>query len=932
MFSIDQVNRNKTEDVLLSIMHCNIRSIRRNEDLLLAFLSEHKFTYNIVALSETWLKIQETVAISGYDVIYSSRNTVTRGGGVALFIRSSIPYNVLSDMTINSNVIESAFVSLSSGTVVGVIYRPPSSSIPLFIDAMEGILNDVSNKHKGPVIKSGDFNIDASGSLHNDYLLLLESFNFKNLILQPTRVTATTSTCIDHILSNCDNVFAGVYDVNIADHSPIFALLCDRLATPNRPSITKKPRVDYHRLQNKLINLNSCFVYDTDVHREHENFIHHLTKAISECTTQVHHKYTEPLCPWMNNSILQAIKEKDTWYHRWKRQKQNSYYLQQFRSSRNLVVAMIRKRKKEYNSSLIERAQGNTKQMWDIINKVIGKSSKKQVIPDRVSVDVVDNFNAFFTSIGPQLAAKISTTSCEENIAHVEGIFSFRDINYEELVTIVAGMANNKATGYDGITVKMLKDNIDVLAPILLKLFNHSLQDGVYPDVLKIAKIYPVYKHGDVNDPSSYRPISVLSVINTIFEKLISLQLRVYVESNNIITNFQHGFRQNRSTSTAVMEMTQAICTSLHSNEIAIGIFLDLQKAFDTVVHSILLHKLHKYGFRGPTYNLFMSYLANRKQSVCLDNIRSSQMTVETGVPQGSVLVPALFSLYINDFPNILTHSKAVSYADDTVIIFTGKTLSEIQPVINQELTRISSWFKANKLTINSTKSKYILFTSRSKNLNEASLKLFIDNFELEQVYTIKYLGVTLDCHLNWKNHIKNVCSRLASVCYVLLRARMYFQLSTLKVIYFSLFHCHLTYCCETWAFTFKTYLDPIFKLQKRALRTITFSQLHTPSEVLFRDLQILPLKLVSEMKIAIIVNKIFHNSYPLSLNLFIIPARNTRHANQVNFNLPITRNTYGERLIQNFGAKIWNSVPLEIKMANNFIFSIKTFYRSKLG
>lgn len=296
------------------------------------------------------------------------------------------------------------------------------------------------------------------------------------------------------------------------------------------------------------------------------------------------------------------------------------------------------------------------------------------------------------------------------------------------------------------------------------------------------------------------------------------------------------------------------------------------------------------------------------------------------------MLGPVLFSLYINNFPNILTCSKAVSYADDTVILLKGKTLSEVQPIINQELARISSWFKANKLTINGAKSKYILFISRSKNLGEATLKLFIDNFELEQAKTIKYLGVTLDCHLNWKTHINNVCSKLASVCYVLLRTRMYFDLSTLKIIYFSLFHCHLTYCCESWAFTFKTYLDPMFKLQKRALRIITFSQFHTPTEILFRDLQILPLKLLSEMKIAITVNKILHNNHALSLNLFIIPTSNTRHANNVNFNLPITRNTYGERLIQNFGAKIWNSVPLEIKMANNFIFSIKRYYRSKLG
>lgn len=168
-----------------------------------------------------------------------------------------------------------------------------------------------------------------------------------------------------------------------------------------------------------------------------------------------------------------------------------------------------------------------------------------------------------------------------------------------------------------------------------------------------------------------------------------------------------------------------------------------------------------------------------------------------------------------------------------------------------------------------------------------------------------------LDCHLNSKPNLNNVCSKLASVCYVLLRTRMCLDLSTLKIIYFSRFHCHLTYCCEAWAFTLKTYLDPMFKLQKRALRTITFSKFHTPSDILFRDLQILPLKLAAETKITIIINKIFYNSYPLSLNLFIISTRNTRHANNVNFNLPITRNTYAEDptlWIQNLeNCTLWN-------------------------
>lgn len=214
-----------------------------------------------------------TVAISGYDVVCSSRNTATRGGGVALYIRSSQQYTSLNDITINNNVIESVFVALSSGTVVGVIYRPPNSSVPLFIDAFEDILGVISRKHKGPVIISGDFNMDTCASQNNDYIFLQESFNLKNFITEPTRITATSSTCIDHVLSNSDNVFAGVYGLNIANQSPFFVFLCDGPSSSNKRLSTKKPRVDFHRLETELANLNSCFVYDSDVHREHANFV-----------------------------------------------------------------------------------------------------------------------------------------------------------------------------------------------------------------------------------------------------------------------------------------------------------------------------------------------------------------------------------------------------------------------------------------------------------------------------------------------------------------------------------------------------------------------------------------------------------------------------------------------------------------------------------
>lgn len=299
----------------------------------------------------------------------------------------------------------------------------------------------------------------------------------------------------------------------------------------------------------------------------------------------------------------------------------------------------------------------------------------------------------------------------------------------------------------------------------------------------------------------------------------------------------------------------------MHNGDTALVVSLDLKKAFDTVDHDILLEKLRIFGFSDSAYDLFSSYLSCRKQYVSLDNCKSTLSTSNIGIPQGSVLGPILFPLYTNDFPSILACSEAISYADDTAIIFIGKTTAHAEALANAELGRISYWAKGNKLTINGTKTKYMGFQSKLIFSTDRSPKIFLDNCELEQVDYFKSLGVTLDTQLNWKAHIESICSKLASICFILLRIRTYFNCTLLKQIYFTLFHCHLTYCCESWAFTFRTHLEPLVRLQKRAIRTITFSPWCGPSAPLFHDLQILPLALTAEMKVALIINKLLHNN-----------------------------------------------------------------------
>lgn len=293
---------------------------------------------------------------------------------------------------------------------------------------------------------------------------------------------------------------------------------------------------------------------------------------------------------------------------------------------------------------------------------------------------------------------------------------------------------------------------------------------------------------------------------------------------------------------------------------------------------------------------------------------------------------PILFSLYVNDLPSALKSSKSVIYADDTALLFSGKSLSELQSTINSELSNISTWFACNKLTLNRDKTKYVVLRSRYAKCDTIGMQIHLVGGTIEQLDNIKYLGVLLDSNLNWRPHISSICMKLASACSLLIKCRECLNLNIPKIVYFSIFHCHITYCSESWSGTYKTYLDPIIRLQKRALRIMTYTRPHDDNSFLFNQLGILPFSMACEMKVAILINNILRGNHSLSPSLFIAPNRNTRSATNINFNLPVTRNTYGQRLLEFHGAKIWNAVPPEVKMSNYFTRAVKKLYLSKIS
>ncbi|RVE46275.1 hypothetical protein evm_009099 [Chilo suppressalis] len=827
----------------------NIQSLTNKIDELNILLSE--FNIDVIVMCEHWLRPSNYhfYSLEGYDLAAKYIRQNHKHGGVAIFTRESIKTRERLD--IQSYTVE--FVVEFFGIeipemnmlIISVYHPEGDREVETFFSQMQSLLEYVTkhNIHK-KIIMGGDLNIDITVNTHisRRFINLLKSFGLRCINSYPTRITPTTSSCVDQFMVGMNvNMLTEVHHNQLSDHSTLIGqILLDSNVNENTTTVKK---IKHKRLFSRK-NMDNFRRALSTVNWQRElstsNNLDENYGVFQSITRVLLDKYiprkdfilkNKVKTVWVTKGIKKCCYHKRILRYLTTKFKNDSL-IQYEKLYSKILKRIIQTEKRKYFIHRITTSKNKYKTMWTIINertKSLKKNRQHNITINHNNKiitcpkTIANLFNNYYISIG-----KIENIYKPkvQNLNTLVNSFYLDVVTEAEVKKAILGLKRNNTCGYDDIPTTLIIHCVDEFVFPLTYLVNQSYEQGIFPQCLKQAIIVPIFKKGDKSKVVNYRPIAILSVISKIIEKIVCKRIYRFFEKYKVLNKNQHGFREKHSTTSAVLDCSFEILNALNENKCAVVVFMDVSKAYDRVLHEVLLKKLEQLGILGNTVKWLASYLKDRKQFVqiahsnkgILENVNSEIYTLSGSIPQGSVLGCLMFLAYINDLSRATPH-KIVQFADDATLIISGdyNDINRLRDEITSSINKIAKHLWEIGLELNLEKTKIMQFRPHQRSV--LPLNVTFEHNEIEVVDTFVTLGITMDSTLSWKPHVSTVVNKLSSFTYALYELRKCTNAQCALTAYHAHAAAWIRYGIIFWGNSAD--VQEAFILQKRCIRVI---------------------------------------------------------------------------------------------------------------
>lgn len=917
---------------------------------------------NVLAVVETWIKedappaIKNDLAPPGYSVLHTHRSAVlsgrTRGGGLAFIYSNNMSASLLKSISFQPSSFEVQLISLRIGQVaikIVIVYRPPSSSVSTFYDEFADLLTMVEQHGSDRLVICGDFNLPGTTSYTVDERLnsLLDIRGYQQQVAGPTRHDAVSriSNLLDLVItpqsSNISPLVSNVLVHNshgLSDHDIITFDLAVRRHKRSSPPYQYRnlKQIDLHEFSDKLLNSE---LY-SDPSEDPDIFVDQLERTVIKILDELaplrigKRPNSRKSARWLSPEAVNAKKHRRRLERRWKSTGAECDRIDYRKACRHANKLINESRNTQRYHRLIE-CKDNARHMWSAVKDLLhGGTVTDSQTDDKLFCQTL---SSFFTSKIHDIKSAIKNSLLSDNYDPFSSDKPFSSQELSEFLPVsadevkkVIGRMPGKSSPLDVVPTSLLKSCVDVFSPIIAHLANISFSCGHFPTTFKKAQITPLIKKPglDCHIPANYRPISNLSTISKLLERLVLTRIMSHIKSSSATDTFQSAYRTGYSTETALLRVTNDILAAIDTQQSVILVALDQSAAFDCIDHDILIRRLeYSFGITGDALNWMRSYLQSRSSFVRLQSSSSDITSVEYGVPQGSSLGPLLFSLYIAPIANLIQshHILHHQYADDTqVYIATTKqhlasSLSNLENCISD----IHKWLSYNGLSLNPTKSDAIQFSTRQFSRCCQVDEVNVSGAVIKPSTSVKSLGVTLDRHMTFDEHITNVCRS----CYFHMKALRHIRPSLpediARTVGCSIICSRLDYCNSLYSGLSVTNLNRLQRVQNDLARVVLGLKKFDHITAGLMDLHWLPIKYRIDFKIAALTYKILNTyspSYLFDVLTPYFPPRDLRSSNRLLLTVPTSKTVIGSRSFSHSAPIIWNALPLYLRDCNTFL------------